>query len=202
MGLPSRLRHVLLVLVGLAGGCNVVSGLALPELDAGEAGASAVEEDGGGGDRQTVIADCEAQHVTWGDAGCSARLEERLASGAMRRLDRAVSDAGPSGHVIVRCEDGRISSAESRCITPTLIDLSTPTACVSGFCSAAAVGQCGVPDVAVANEICVGRGFQIQIGFTTAPGPLARQCRPGGIGCLENENPTCNIIFTSVTCGG
>jgi hypothetical protein len=58
-----------------------------------------------------------------------------------------------------------------------------------------------VPDPNKADAICVVKGYAAATAWQTMPGPNGiRQCHADGTSCFINANPSCNIVFSSVTC--
>jgi hypothetical protein len=146
--------------------------------------------------------DCEPQDVSWTGSGasssCSGSSRDHLTAGMSRELSDV--DAPLTGTVTVICIDGQLQLSKPVCELPTVIDVSGPKGCGSGYCGGVMAANCPHPDPAKAKAICVKRGFVDQVGFVTAPStPGTRQCLADETTCGVSEN-SCNIIFTSVTC--
>lgn len=168
-------------------------------LDDGAAlGDSAPLQDDANADARAT--DCPTQLVTWtvGVRTCSVTSGGLMAPDASKKLTDSVPT--DTGFVTVNCLGGVLVRSGAVCVTPQVVDVRGPTGCVNGYCTAAA-GECGVADPNAATAICVAKGFAAQTTFTTMEGPDgANQCGATGGGCFVNANPTCNIVFETVTC--
>jgi hypothetical protein len=147
-------------------------------------------------------APCATQTVAWTPAGggstCTANADA-LADGEAKTLTASESDR--TGKVTVTCSQGRLALSGATCASPTTFDVNSATGCINGYCKAVLSGNCGTPDPAKAAAFCIFKGFTAATTFTTRDGPNGvRQCSPDGTGCFVNANPSCNIVFASVTC--
>jgi hypothetical protein len=143
---------------------------------------------------------CAAQSVTWtvGSSSCTANAARVEEFATQKLRDETPED---TGSVTVTCFEGRLTVSNAVCEPPKVIDVGTAGGCGTGYCMAAVAGNCGVPDPAKADAVCVAKGYAAATTYQTMPGPVrALQCHADGSGCFANANPSCNIVFTTVTC--
>jgi hypothetical protein len=145
-------------------------------------------------------APCEAQEVDWsaGSASCTASAP-RLDPGATQTLTDETAD--DTGRVVVTCRGGKLVLSRVVCAAPKVFDVDSPTGCINGSCEAVVPNNCGQADPTKATAFCVAKGYTTSTAFTKTAGPNGGQeCSADGTSCFTNANPTCNIVFSSVTC--
>jgi hypothetical protein len=143
---------------------------------------------------------CAKQNVTWSaDASmCSASADE-LDEGASEIVTD--SELDDTGTVKVTCTGGQLVTSGVVCEPPHLFDLNSATACGGGYCGAAVPKSCGTPDVSVAKEICILKGYADVTTYETEQVPNgSKECTADGSFCSTSQNSQCNIVWKTVTC--
>jgi len=151
-------------------------------------------------DAEAPSGPCEAQSATWtvGSSSCTA-MTDLLEDGATQALKDSTPD--DTGSVTVTCVGGKLSYSGAICEPPVEFDVDNPRGCINGYCKGVVSGKCGMPDPTKATAFCVFKGYADYTTFKTGAGvDGAQQCSADGTGCFTNQNASCNIILTSVTC--
>lgn len=113
-----------------------------------------------------------------------------------------LTDSTPSdtGTIIATCSNGKLLLSAGLCEPPKVFSVGNPSGCINGYCKAGS-GQCGVASPQLAKALCVYKGYATATAYQTQPGPDGgKECLADGSGCFTNLNPSCNIVFSSVTC--